>query len=116
MEMRGVVWLGLGGLLGGALGLAAIGLGSRGLLTPRSDGAVPVMASPRRAGPGRALAHDAQTPAGYWRDPSVDPKLLERAFAPPPHVPPEARPKPPAIMPSEREWHRLQRDDSAVAY
>lgn len=55
----------------------------------------------------------------YWRDPSVDPKALERAFAPAPPVsslPPEARPTTPAINPPEREWRRVQRNDQAVAY
>mgnify|MGYP001568008010 CR=1 FL=1 len=55
----------------------------------------------------------------YWRDPSVDPRVLERAFAPPPpmsSLPPEARPTTPAIDPPEREWRRVQRKDHAVAY
>ena len=55
----------------------------------------------------------------YWRDPSVDPGVLERAFAPPPPVsllPPEAQPTPPAIDPPERAWRRLQHTDHAVAY
>ncbi len=76
---------------------------------------------PRTGGPS---AHPASTTvptsppqsAIPWKDPSIDPKVLEKAFAPPLPLPPEARPKPSAIIPPEREWRRIQRQDDAVAY
>lgn len=50
-------------------------------------------------------------------DPSIDPRLLERAYAPVPEsLPPQARPKAPDIHPPERTWRRLQRREDAVAY
>ncbi len=52
-------------------------------------------------------------------DPSLDPKVLERAFVPPPPpsmLPPDARPKRSAIEPPRRTWQERQRYDSAVAY
>ena len=51
-----------------------------------------------------------------WKDPSIDPQVLEKAFAPPPPLPPQARPKPSALVPPAREWERIQRQDDAVAY
>jgi hypothetical protein len=53
----------------------------------------------------------------YWQDPSIDPKVLERAYAPAPkRLPPEARPNRSAIEPPAKEWRRLQREDDAIAY
>jgi hypothetical protein len=61
-----------------------------------------------------------QTSAGvsrYWSDPSLDPDVLKRAYAPVSEpLPPEARPKSPAIHPPEREWRRLKRKEEALAY
>jgi len=55
--------------------------------------------------------------APHQRDPSVDPEVLARAFAPPPaNLPAKARPKPSNIHPSPREWKRLQEQHEVVAY
>ena len=54
------------------------------------------------------------TPRG---SPSIDPKVLERAYAPPSEpLPPEARPTPSAISPPETEWRDLRRQKDAAAY
>ena len=52
-----------------------------------------------------APAHGTQP----WNDPSIDPKTLERTFALPSEpLPPEARPTPSAIQPSQQAWRKLQ--------
>ena len=51
-----------------------------------------------------------------WQDPSVDPKIWQRAFAPPRSLAQRARSKPLALQPSKREWRMLQQRDGAVAY
>ena len=51
-----------------------------------------------------------------WQDPSVDPKIWQRAFAPPRSLAQRARSKPLALQPSKREWRTLQQQDGAVAY
>jgi hypothetical protein len=53
----------------------------------------------------------------YWADPSIDPKVLERAYAKPEGpLPQAARPTSPAIHPPDREWRRARREDQAVPY
>jgi hypothetical protein len=51
---------------------------------------------------------------GYWDDPSL-PASMKRE-PPAPRIPPEARPKRPAIDPPQAEWRRLRQDDEAIAY
>ncbi len=46
---------------------------------------------------------------GYWKDPSIDPKLLERAYLGTQQpLPPEARPKPLNIHPPSAKQKRLR--------
>ena len=58
-----------------------------------------------------------QTPDGQaaWFDPSVDPEILKRAYAPPGPLPPEARPFSLRTQPSDEEWAKL-RKENAMAY
>lgn len=57
---------------------------------------------------------DGQQP---WDDPSLDPEVLQRAYAPPPRsLPKEARPEMLPIHPPEREWRKAQRNEDAIAY
>lgn len=49
-----------------------------------------------------------------WDDPSLDPSMKREP--PTPILPPEARPKQPAIEPSQAEWRRMRREDDAVVY
>lgn len=72
------------------------------------------LASPSTAAGGGSTSSTLGLPV---YDPSIDPRLLERAYAPVPEsLPPQARPKTPDIHPPERTWRRLQRQDDAVAY
>lgn len=117
MRVSGIVWI-----ASVACAIAAVAW-AMGRVVHRS---LPALAPPsaqtlqtsRDVPPADVAVSDAGSQP-YWHDPSVDPKVLERAFAPPPPVsslPPEARPTSPAIDPLEREWRRLQRNDQAVAY
>jgi hypothetical protein len=87
----------------------------RSPIFPRSS-AQPTVATT----PAQADASAGSQPSGsttYWHDPSVDPEVLAKAFAPPPaNLPATARPKPSNIHPSPREWRRLQEQQNAVAY
>jgi hypothetical protein len=133
MREAPVVWVGMG--LGMVLGVALIGLfhpsmpetveplgpassvsaGAGSLeqrslssLLPRAPAAGPIAPPEMRTAPGGAR---------YWNDPSIDPKLLERAFAPPSKpLPPEDRPTASAIIPSAEEWRQLERDGAAVVH
>lgn len=52
-----------------------------------------------------------------WGDPSLDPEVLQRAYAPPPRsLPKAARPEILPIHPPEREWRKAQRNEDAIAY
>ena len=47
---------------------------------------------------------------GYWKDPSIDPKLLERAYLGTQQpLPPEARPKTLSIHPPAQKQKRLRK-------
>lgn len=114
MRIPRMVWVGvvgcavLVGLWGIALfiRLSAQSLASKGL-KPSA-----VAAEPARA---HALTEDV-TGGRYWNDPSMDPEMLKKAFAPPPtNLPPEARPVPLNLMPSNKELQRMRRE-GAVAY
>ena len=132
MRAAPVVWVGMG--LGMVLGVALVGLfqpsmpetakplgpassvsASTGSLRQRS-----LSSSPRALAVGPIAPPEIRTSPGgarYWNDPSIDPKLLERAFAPPSRpLPPEARPTASAITPTEQEWRQMERDEAAVAY
>jgi hypothetical protein len=68
--------------------------------------------------PGVAVVPAGPDPTGgmHWNDPSVDPELLRRAFAPPPtNLPPEALPRASSIHPPREALKRLQ-SKGAVAY
>ena len=134
MRAAPAVWVGVGVALAMVLGVVLIGpfhpsspektkaVGSassasvgEGSLRQRS-----LSSSPRALAAGPIAPPDIRTAPGgarYWNDPSLDPKVLERAFAPPSRpLPPEARPTASAIIPPEREWRQLKRDEAAVAY
>jgi hypothetical protein len=67
-------------------------------------------AMPAAAGPPADV-----TQGRHWADPSLDPDILRRAYAPVSKpLPPEARPKAQRLMPSAREWRRLDREDATL--
>ena len=68
--------------------------------------------------PGVVAPPTGPDPTGgmHWNDPSVDPEVLKRAFAPPPtNLPPEALPRASSIHPPREALKRLQ-NKGAVAY
>jgi hypothetical protein len=67
--------------------------------------------------PAAAVAPPVDVTGGrHWADPSLDPKVLAKAYAPAPaNLPPEARPKPLRITPSAKEMRRLEQE-GATAY
>ena len=86
--------------LAGAIGVAWLSARpSRPTPAPTPAPAPPAIVAPTTPGPSRV-----------WKDPSIDPALLERAYAPPSRpLPPAARPKTPRIRPSDTKLRKLQR-------
>ena len=74
--------------------------------------------SPASTPPQATTPSTSYTPPGDWDDPSLDPsmKMKMKREPPLPYLPPEARPKKPAIQPSADEWRRLRREEKAIAY
>lgn len=133
MRAAPAVWVGVG--LAMVLGVALIGpfhpsspekTKALGSASSASVGAGSLRQRPRLPSPRASTAAgpiappDIRTAPGgarYWNDPSLDPKVLERAFAPPSKpLPPEARPTASAIIPPAQEWRQLKQDEAAVAY
>jgi hypothetical protein len=111
MRIPGTVWIGLafGAALVSAWALAQLVGLQFSWMSDRAP--TEALAHPVSTAPTRDL-----TGGRYWNDPSVDPALLERAFAPAPRVlPPEAQPKASAIVPPQKALQELQAQ-GAVAY
>lgn len=51
-----------------------------------------------------------RTTTPVWYDPSVEPEVLRRAYAPAGRLPPQARPVLLPIEPTEEDWERLRRE------
>lgn len=130
MQVPRVVWL---GFIGCALVVSGSLVFQRKQDSPTSSPRTPVngaaasgSASSETPPPGPTVSsqveragidHSTLVLQRYWQDPSIDPKVLERAYAPAPkRLPSEARPTRSAIEPPAEEWRRLQREDNAIAY
>jgi len=114
MRVPRAMWMGLVGcaLLAVLWGLALFIRLSAQSLASKDLKPSAVAAEPARV---HALTEDV-TGGRYWNDPSMDPEMLKKAFAPPPaNLPPEARPVPFNLMPSNKELQRMRRQ-GAVAY